>query len=83
MQHRSSDAPTAPRADDAARARYDPRTDPAWPARLPSPRAAPPPTKVSKPFPWGVVAGSAVLALFLGGILFYAATNQGAGQDKS
>ena len=51
-------------------------------ARTPAPNRRSAPTKVSKPFPWGVVAGSAVLALFLGGILFYAATNQGAGQDE-
>jgi hypothetical protein len=34
---------------------------------------------VKKPFPWGVVAVSAVLGLLLVGILVYAATNQGAG----
>ena len=36
-------------------------------------------TKVSKPFPWGVALGSAVLVLFLVGLLVYAATNQGSG----
>ncbi len=40
-------------------------------------RAAP--TKVSKPFPWGTVLGSVVLAAALGGILLYAALNQGGG----
>jgi hypothetical protein len=43
-------------------------------------RAAP--TKVRKPFPWGTALGSLLLAAFLGGILFYAATNQGGGQDQ-
>lgn len=33
--------------------------------------------QIKKPFPWGTVAGGTVLALFLGGILFYAATNVG------
>ena len=37
------------------------------------------PTKVSKPFPWGVALGSAVLALFLVGLLVYATVNQGSG----
>jgi hypothetical protein len=37
------------------------------------------PTKVSKPFPWGVALGSTVLVLFLVGLLVYAATNQGSG----
>jgi hypothetical protein len=36
-------------------------------------------TKVSKPFPWGVALGSAVLALFLVGLLVYAGMNQGSG----
>jgi hypothetical protein len=39
------------------------------------------PTKVSKPFPWGVVAGSVVLAASLIGLLVYAAVNQGGGRD--
>ncbi len=39
------------------------------------------PTKVSKPFPWGVVAGSVVLAAALIGLLVYAALNQGGGRD--
>ena len=34
---------------------------------------------VKKPFPWGVVATSAVLGLLLLGIIAYAATNQGSG----
>jgi hypothetical protein len=37
---------------------------------------------VKKPFPWGFVAGSAVLVAALAGILVYAAQNQGEG-DKS
>lgn len=37
------------------------------------------PTKVSKPFPWGVALGSAVLALALVGLLVYAVLNQGKG----
>ncbi len=37
------------------------------------------PTKVSKPFPWGAVLGSAVLGLALVGLLVYAALNQGSG----
>ncbi len=40
-------------------------------------RAAP--TKISKPFPWGVALGSAVLALALIGLLVYAVMNQGGG----
>lgn len=40
-------------------------------------RAAP--TKVSKPFPWGTVLGSLVLAAVLVGVVTYAALNQGAG----
>lgn len=40
-------------------------------------RAAP--TKVSKPFPWGVALGSGVLALALVGLLVYAGMNQGSG----
>jgi hypothetical protein len=40
------------------------------------------PPQVKKPFPWGFVAGSAVLVLALAGILFYAANHQGVG-DKS
>ena len=51
-------------------------------ARTPATSRRAAPTKVSKPFPWGTAAGSAVLALALGGILFYAATNQGAGRDQ-
>ena len=43
-------------------------------------RAAP--TKVAKPFPWGVVLGSAVLALVLGGILVFAALNPGSGRNR-
>jgi hypothetical protein len=35
--------------------------------------------QVKKPFPWGTVAVTAVVALLLGGILFYAVTNQGSG----
>ena len=38
-----------------------------------------PPTPVKRSFPWGLVAGSSVLALALTGILVYAVTNQGAG----
>lgn len=40
-------------------------------------RAAP--TKVGKPFPWGTVVGSVVLAVALIGVVAYAAVNQGAG----
>ena len=40
-------------------------------------RAAP--TKISKPFPWGVALGSAVLAVALIGLLVYAVMNQGGG----
>lgn len=47
-------------------------------ARTPAPRRSAP-TKVSKPFPWGTVVGSTVLALVLGGIVAYAALNQGSG----
>lgn len=43
-------------------------------------RAAP--TKVAKPFPWGTVLGSAVLALLLGGILVFAALNPGSGRNQ-
>ena len=39
-------------------------------------------TKVSKPFPWGVVLGSVVLAVALVGVLVYAALNQGGGISK-
>ena len=35
--------------------------------------------KVSKPFPWGVAVGSAVLAIALIGLLVYASLNQGSG----
>jgi hypothetical protein len=52
------------------------RNDPV--ARARGRKAAP----VKKPFPLGFVAGSTTLALFLGGILWYAAVNQGEG-DKS
>lgn len=37
------------------------------------------PTKVSKPFPWGTVAGSLTLAVLLIGVIAYAALNQGSG----
>ena len=40
-------------------------------------RAAP--TKVSKPFPWGTVLGSVVLAALLVGVVGYAFANQGEG----
>ena len=40
------------------------------------------PTKVSKPFPWGVALGSGVLALALVGLLVYAAMNQGSGVSE-
>ena len=43
----------------------------------PTRRAAP--TKVSKPFPWGTVLGSLVLATVLIGVITYAALNQGSG----
>ena len=43
----------------------------------PTRRAAP--TKVSKPFPWGTVLGSLVLATVLIGVVTYAALNQGSG----
>lgn len=42
-------------------------------------RKRPAPTKISKPFPWGMAAGSALLAAALVGILVYAAMNQGQG----
>lgn len=42
-------------------------------------RKRPVPTKISKPFPWGMVAGSTLLAAALIGIVVYAALNQGAG----
>jgi hypothetical protein len=48
-------------------------------ARTPATSRRTAPTKVSKPFPWGVALGSLVLVLALGGLLFYAATNQGSG----
>jgi hypothetical protein len=51
-------------------------------ARQPTTSRRAAPTKVRKPFPWGTAIGSLVLAAFLGGILFYAATNQGGGQDQ-
>ena len=34
-------------------------------------------TQIKKPFPWGFVAGSTALVLFLGGILFFAVKNTG------
>jgi hypothetical protein len=40
------------------------------------------PAPVKKPFPTGMVAGSSVIVLFLGGILLYSATHVGIG-DKS
>ncbi len=43
-------------------------------------RAAP--TKVAKPFPWGTVLGSVVLALVLGGVLAFAALNPGSGRNR-
>ena len=42
-------------------------------------RKRPAPTKISKPFPWGMVVGSTLLAAALIGIVVYAALNQGAG----
>src|SRR3954465_1835340 len=39
----------------------------------------PPPPPVKKPFPWGVVATSAILGVLLIGILVYAVMNQGSG----
>jgi hypothetical protein len=42
-------------------------------------RKRPAPTKVSKPFPWGVVAGGTVLGAALIGIVVYAALNAGSG----
>lgn len=39
-------------------------------------------TKVAKPFPWGTVLGSVVLALVLGGILVFAALNPGSGRNR-
>lgn len=53
------------------------RNDPV--ARARGRKAAP----VKKPFPTGMVAGVAVLALFLGGILFYAVKNTGVGDTSS
>jgi hypothetical protein len=41
-----------------------------------------PPPAVKKPFPWGVVATSAVLGLLLVGIIVYAVMNQGAGFES-
>jgi hypothetical protein len=38
-----------------------------------------PPAQVKKPFPWGVVATSAILGVLLIGILVYAVANQGSG----
>ena len=52
-----------------------PKTPP--PSRSGSRRTTP--TKVSKPFPWGTAVGSAVLAVFLVGLLVYAAMNTGGG----
>ena len=43
-------------------------------------RAAP--TKVAKPFPWGTVLGSAVLAVVLIGTIAFAALNQGSGRNR-
>ena len=40
------------------------------------------PTKVTKPFPWGVVVGSVALGAALVGLLVYAALNQGGGVSK-
>jgi hypothetical protein len=51
-------------------------------ARTPATTRRAAPTKVKKPFPWGTAIGSLLLASFLGGILFYAASNQGGGQDQ-
>jgi hypothetical protein len=48
-------------------------------ARTPASSRRAAPTKVSKPFPWGVVLGSVVLAAALIGIIAYAALNQGSG----
>jgi hypothetical protein len=41
------------------------------------------PAPVKKPFPWGFAAGVAVLVLFLGSILGYAATHVSIGDHKS
>lgn len=41
------------------------------------------PAPVKKPFPWGFAAGALVLALFLGGILTYAALNVSLGDHSS
>ncbi len=41
------------------------------------------PAPVKKPFPTGMVAGVAVLVVFLGGILFYAVQNTGVGDTSS
>jgi hypothetical protein len=51
-------------------------------ARTPATSRRAAPTKVKKPFPWGTAVASLLLVAFLGGILFYAATNQGGGQDQ-
>ena len=40
-------------------------------------------TKVTKPFPWGVVLGSVALGAALVGLLVYAALNQGGGIPKT
>ncbi len=40
------------------------------------------PTKVAKPFPWGTVLGSGVLAVVLIGIIAFAALNQGSGRNR-
>ena len=41
------------------------------------------PAPVKKPFPWGFAAGALTLALFLGGIITYAAMNVSLGDTKS
>lgn len=48
-------------------------------ARTPATPRRAAPTKVSKPFPWGTVVGSVVLAAALVGLIAYAAMNQGSG----
>lgn len=58
-----------------------PKTPP--PSKGTPPRSGPSrrvaPTKVAKPFPWGTVLGSLVLATLLIGVITFAALNQGSG----
>ena len=53
---------------------------PKSPSPASSRRAAP--TKVAKPFPWGTVLGSGVLAIVLIATITFAALNQGSGRNR-